>query len=609
MNNKELNYEKITYRNLISIENLNSGLARTKDGVFPGLDGQVKKTISEKRLVKLHKDLATQSYKPTPSKRVAIPKPGGGSRYLSIASQIDKVVQGALLNKLELLFENIFLDVSFGFRKNRGCHNALKEIKYGWKGVTWVINIDIEKCFDKINHVILLRKLENYCDQSVIELIRKLLKVGYVDIHNLADRQEYNVEGIPQGSLISPIFCNIFLHELDEYIVQELLPMYNRGKSRRKDPVYSKRYTLNDKDKSILEVYPQLKKALLRVKHNEFVTGQKFLASDSLDSNFRRLHYVRYADDFLIGFTGPRKEALEIQETIIDKLSTLGLQINQEKSQVYHSNDRGIKYLGVYLRYFKHNIVKRRKDGGNTDNVTNQVVHLQAQAVNTVHFRAPIDKILQRLVDRGLAKFRKDGSVRGTAYIKYSMLEDHMIVSRFSSVIRGLLNYYSCINQRSDLWKVFVIIRKSCALTLAHKHKMSSAARVFAKYGPNLTISKLGKEVASLFYPKSLKTKIDFKTRKGDFPQYPSVLDLELDAVKGSHKLNIKSADVCQYEDCDVSENLEAHHINPIANLSKRKDLSEFEKALIRRKRKTVMLCKKHHNLMHKKGVFINSKS
>jgi hypothetical protein len=138
---------------------------------------------------------------------------------------------------------------------------------------------------------------------------------------------------------------------------------------------------------------------------------------------------------------------------------------------------------------------------------------------------------------------------------------------------------------------------------------MTSAARVFAKYGPNLTISKLGKEVATLFYPKSLKTKIDFKTRKGNFFQYPSVLDLELDAVKGSHKLNIQLADVCQYENCDVSENLEAHHINPIANLSKRKDLSEFERALVRRKRKTVMLCKKHHNLMHKKGVFITSNS
>lgn len=463
------------------------------------------------------------------------------------------------------------------------------------------------KNFDKINHEILLDLLVPYCDQPTIELIRKLLKVGYVDIHHLADRSAYSHEGTPQGSLISPILCNIFLHELDRYVVDNLLPAYNKGVARRKNPVYSKRYTLTDKDKEILEIYPGLKKPLARLKHNEFVTGNKFKAMDVFDPDFRRLHYIRYADDFLIGFTGPRKEALAIQEEIINKLSTLKLDINQEKSKIYHSNDPNILYLGVYIRYFKHNIVKWRKDGNDTDAVTKQVPHLQAQAVNMVHFRAPIDRLLNRLVDKGLAKRRKDDTVRGTAYIRYSMLEDEQIVIRFSSIIRGLNNYYSCVNKRSDLWKIFAILRKSCALTLAHKYKMGSAARVYAKYGPNLTIHKIGKEVTSLFYPKSLKTKIDFKTRKGDLLQYQSVLDLEIDAVKGSHKLNVKSADTCQYEGCDKTENLEAHHINPIANLSKRKDLSAFEKALIRRKRKVIMLCKKHHNLLHKKGVFITS--
>lgn len=604
MNSIEIknNEKSITYKNLISIKNLQQGLARTKSGVSPGIDGEVKKQISEKRLLKLHTELASQSYKPKPSKRVGIPKPGGGTRYLGIPSQIDKIIQGAILTQLEPLFESIFLNVSYGFRPGIGCHDALKEIKYGWKGVIWLINIDIKKCFDKINHEILLGLLNRYCDQPTIELIRKLLKVGYVDVHNLANRNNYNYEGTPQGSLISPILCNIFLHELDSYIVKELLPIYNKGEARKKNPTYSKRYTLNEKDKEFLKEYPQLKKALLRLKHNEFVTGQKFLAMDNADPSFRRLHYIRYADDFLIGFTGPRREAVEIQEKIVKKLSSLELTINQDKSKIHHSNDRGISYLGMYIRYYKHNIVKWRKDGSDADDITIQIPHLQAQSVNTVHFRAPIDKILKRLVDKGFAKIRKDSTVRGTAYIKYSMLDDEMIVSRFSAIIRGLNNYYSCINKRSDLWKVFAILRKSCALTLGYKHKMTRAARVYAKYGPNLKIQKLGKEATSLFYPKSLKTKIDFKTRKGNLLQYYSVLDLEIDVVKGSHNLNVRTDDLCQYEGCNASENLEAHHINPIANLSKRKDLTAFEKALIRRKRKIIMLCKKHHSLLHKKG-------
>lgn len=445
--------------------------------------------------------------------------------------------------------------------------------------------------------------MSNYCDQSTIELIRKLLRAGYVDVHNLNDRSEYNVMGTPQGSLISPIMNNILLHELDEYVTKEILPTYTRGKARKKNADYSKRETLSDLDKDILETYPAIKKALLRCKHNKFAKGSKFSAMDGFDEGFRRCHYVRYVDDFIIGFTGPRSEAQQIYELIVNKLKDLKFDVNQEKSKIYHSNERNIKYLGVYLRYFKHHKLKWRKDGNATDEITKQVPALQAQAINTVHFRAPIDKMLKKLVEKGLAKRRKDGTVRATAYLKYGMLEDEKIVNRYSAMVRGIMNYYSCINRRSDLWKVLSILRKSCALTLAHKHKLHTAARVYAKYGPNLTIRNLGKGVASLFYPKSLKTKMDFKTRRGVII-HPSILDIEIDKIPGSTKTNLKTHNVCEYEGCDKTENLEAHHLNPMSNLAKRRDLSTFEKALLRRKRKVVMLCKKHHNLLHRKRLF-----
>lgn len=599
----------INYKELISIENLKLALERTKANVSPGIDGEIKKDISIKRLETLHQELASQKYKPKPSKRVPIPKQGGGVRFLGVSSQIDKVVQGALLIKLEAVFEGIFLDVSYGFRPGKSCHHALKEIKDGWKATTWIINVDIEKCFDKINHKLLLEKLGKFCDQPTKELIQKLLKVGYVDIHNLTQRSNYNNLGTPQGSLISPILCNIYLHDLDEFVVKELIPKYNAGKARRKNPNYSKRYSLTDLDKAILKEYPTLKKSLARVKHNKFVTGKRGEAMDRFDETYRRLHYVRYADDFLIGFIGPCKEAQIIYDRIIEFLKEIKLNANQEKSKIYHSGERGIKYLGMYLRYCTHNKIEWRKDGIASGEPENQLPYLKAQAINNVQFRAPIDLMLNKLVERGLAKKRKDGTARGTAYIKWSLLEDDKIVLRFSSIIRGLLNYYSCINKRSDLWKVFAVLRKSCALTLAHKHKVASAARIYAKFGPSLTIKdKLGKEKASLFYPKSLKTKIDFKIRK-DSMLYPEVLDIEIDLVPGSHKTNLKMGDVCEYEGCDEVENLEAHHLNPVGNLNKRKDLTSFEKVLIQRKRKVVMLCKKHHQEMHKKRLFVEKKN
>lgn len=448
----------------------------------------------------------------------------------------------------------------------------------------------------------LLDKLRPYCDQPTIELIIKLLKVGYIDVHNLNDRSDYNVIGTPQGSLISPIMNNILLHELDVFVKEQVIPNNTKGTSRKKNPEYSKRYTLDEKDKEYLKHNPAVKNAILRSKPNVFAKGNKFTAMDGFDSNFRRCHYVRYVDDFIIGFIGPRSEAQQIFDSVQTKLKELKFDINREKSKIYHSNDRNIKYLGVFLRCFKHHKIKFKKDGNLVDPVTKQVPHLQAQAINTVHFRAPIVLMLTKLVNKGLAKRRKDGTARATAYLKYCMLEDGKIVSRYSAVIRGILNYYSCINRRSDLWKVFAILRKSCALTLAHKHNINSAARVFAKYGPNLTIRELGKEVVSLFYPKSLKTRIDFKTRQGSYLS-PSIIDIEIDKIPGSTKTNLKTSPVCEFEGCDATTNLESHHINPMSNIAKRKDLSTLEKHLIRRKRKVVMLCKKHHHLLHKKRI------
>lgn len=597
----------IVYKDVIGFENLKKGLSRTKNNVITGIDGEIKKDITDKRLHELNKDLASQKYKPKPAKQVCIPKLGGGIRRLGVASQIDKVVQGALLEKLEPLLEKLFLNVSFGFRPGKGCHDALKEIKQSWKAMTWLISFDIIKCFDNINHTFLLSRLKEYCDQSTIELIRKLLNAGYVDVHNLTNRGAYNCVGVPQGSLISPILCNFYLHALDVYVVNELIPKYNTGKTRHKNRDYSKRYSLSEEDKKILAIYPEIKKALLRVKHNRYVViGKKFAAMDENDESYRRLHYIRYADDFLIGFIGPRKEAQVIYENIVTTLNSLKLNVNHEKSKIYHSGECGIIYLGMYLRYYSHNQVKKRKGGSVADGPEKQISHLQAQAINNIQFRVPIDKILQRLVDRGLAKARKDGTARGTAYLRWCMLEDSQIVIKFSSIIRGFLNYFSCINKRSDLWKIFSVVRKSCALTLAHKHGISSAARIYSKYGPYLIVRDTLRNVKTiLFYPKSLKTKIDFNTRKNRI-QYPAVLDIEIDQIPGSSKNNIKTKYNCEYENCTETLHLEAHHINPIANLSKRKDLSSFEKVLVRRKRKVVMLCKKHHLFLHRKRVFVN---
>ena len=132
------------------------------------------------------------------------------------------------------------------------------------------------------------------------------------------------------------------------------------------------------------------------------------------------------------------------------------------------------------------------------------------------------------------------------------------------------------------------------------------AAKIFKKYGVNLKITKLGKEVTRLFYPTSLKTKLNFKIKTVNL-QFPALTEEEINIIPGSNKSNVKTVDVCEYENCNKTEHLQVHHINKIGKLYKRKDLSEFQKDLIRRKRKVVMLCKNHYDLLHRKGILSKS--
>lgn len=209
-------------------------LKKSKDG--SGIDSVNVTGVTLPAIINLSNSLSAGDYKPKPIKRIFIKKSNGKMRPLGIASAIDKIVQKAILLLIEPIFEQVFLDCSHGFRKNRSCHSALSNMYHTWRGVRWFIECDFVGCFDKISHPILLEIFNKYInDRWLSMLLLRFLKAGYIDFSNLINSRLNSDEGVPQGALLSPLLCNILLHKFDLDILKIInnYPKYDH----RKNPI------------------------------------------------------------------------------------------------------------------------------------------------------------------------------------------------------------------------------------------------------------------------------------------------------------------------------------------------------------------------------------
>ncbi|MFD4977648.1 reverse transcriptase/maturase family protein, partial [Streptomyces sp. NPDC058424] len=312
-------------------------LYSNKGAMTPGVSGETVDGMSLGKIEHVIDALRHERYRWSPARRTYIPKGRGSDRLrpLGLPPWSDKLVGEVIRLLLEAYYEPTFSDSSHGFRPRRGCHTALRDVANTWTGTVWFIEGDISQCFDRLDHEVMLRILgEEIRDNRFLRLMRNMLKAGYMEdwVWNATH------SGSPQGGVVSPILSNIYLHKVDEFVENVLIPEYTRGRVRKQSRDFHK-------------VWYAIQCARKRDDRAEVRRLRRQLHSmpsgDPYDPGYRRLRYVRYADDTLLGFAGPKAEAEDIKQRLAQFLhEELKLEMSPEKTLITHARTRAARFLG-----------------------------------------------------------------------------------------------------------------------------------------------------------------------------------------------------------------------------------------------------------------------
>ena len=580
-------YERL-YRYLFSEEMFAVAYQRiyAKQGnMTPGTDGKTIDEMSLERIERLIVSLKDESYQPHPARRVYIPKKNGKKRPLGIPSFEDKLVQEVVRLLLEAIYEGHFEGTSHGFRPHRSCHTALGMIQKSFAGAKWFIEGDIKGFFDNIDHIVLISILrERISDERFLRLIRKFFNAGYVE------DWKYNktYSGTPQGGIISPILANIYLDKFDKYI-KEYAAKFRKGDRRSINPEY---WRLNNKKnrlkqklqktsdeqmrKNYLYEIAQLSKQMLSTPHK-----------DAMDADFRRMQYVRYADDFLISVIGSKSECETIKADITQFMrEQLKLELSDEKTLITHAQDKA-KFLGYEIFIRKSDAVKRNKDGVLKRDFNGAVVLTLNSAV-----------IQKKLTEYNALEVRNiDGKdiwwSKPRRYMTPMKPED--ILAQYNAEIRGLYNYYSLAANVSKECASFAFIMKmSMFKTLGWKLN-TSARKVRQKYQKDKDFvipynDAKGKQKYRVFYNEGFKKRnAQFDVDYDKLPQtmyvpYPSLVERLKDG---------------RCELCGKEGKVVMHHVR---TLTKLKGNNEWEKLMLKRHRKTLVVCEDCNSMIQNYG-------
>jgi group II intron reverse transcriptase/maturase len=536
----------------------------------PGATEETVDGMSLEKIGAVIETVRAERYRWAPARRTYIPKRNGKRRPLGLPTWSDKLLAEVVRMLLNAYYDVQFSDHSHGFRPGRGCHTALREITDTWQGVSWFVEGDIAQCFDKLDHQVMVETLGlKIHDGRFLRLVGNMLTAGYLEDW----RWNATLSGAPQGGVASPTLSNVYLDRLDQFVETRLMPQYNRGRLRKTNPEYKR-----------------VENALLRARKRgdrrsvrELSRVRRTLPSqDPNDPGYRRLRYVRYADDVLLGFSGPKSEAMEIKRALGEFLRVeLKLELSEEKTLVTHARTGKARFLGYDI------VVQHGND---------RVTRGRRSVNGVVGLRVPEEAITRRC-----ALYMR----RGEPAHRPQMLndQDYTIISRYQAEYRGVVQYYLPAPNVYRLGRLRWVMETSLLKTLAAKHRstVSATARKYkaavqTPEGPRMCFRTVvergeGKEpLVAWFGGIPLKRKADAKP----VDRAPALV-----TTRGNELIHRLLAGSCEL--CGSTRRLEVHHIRKLADLNKpgRREKPPWVQLMARRRRKTLVACRPCHENIH----------
>jgi group II intron reverse transcriptase/maturase len=534
----------------------------------PGATEETADGMSEERIDAIIDAMRHERYRFAPARRIYIPKRNGKLRPLGLPTWSDKLVGEVVRLLLEAYYEPCFSDRSHGFRPGRGCHTALREVANTWAGTTWFIEADISDCFGSFDHDIMIAILsEKIHDGRFLRLMRHMLEAGYLEDWTW----NATLSGVPQGGVVSPVLSNIYLHKVDEYVETVLIPRHTRGRGRKRNPAYDavKAHAAQARQRGDRSSYRELRRRM-----------RSMSSRDPRDPGYRRLRYVRYADDQLLGFAGPKAEA----ERIKDQLATflredLGLELSSEKTLITHARTRAARFLG-------YEIIVQQADS--------RITHGRRSANGMIALRVPRDVITAKC-----APYLRRGKPAHRSALQN--LDDYHIVDTYGAEYRGIVQYYLLA---TDVWRLERLrwtAETSMLKTLAAKHQ-SSVSKMAVRYRATI-VTPYGQRAC--FEARVQRAgKQPLVARFGGIPlvrnRAAALTDRIPDRAPHPRKELVTRLLKRRCELCEQPGRVVVHQVRALACLPEPgPGQPEWAVLMARKRRKTLMVCQPCHDAIH----------